>query len=57
MINKIDKNAIRRRKHIVTHPNGIHGVHVIHLGLRNQQERGNLSLDIEKCMDFDASLC
>ena len=29
-------------------------VYVVHLGLRNQQERGNLSFDIEKCMDFDA---
>ena len=37
--------------------NVIHGVHVVHLGFRNQQERGNLSLDIEKCMDLDAALC
>ena len=32
----------------------VHGLHVVHLGIRNQQERGNLSFDIEKCMDFDA---
>lgn len=36
---------------------GVHGLHVVHLALRNQQERGNLSFDIEKCMDFDAALC
>lgn len=32
-------------------------VYVVHLGLRNQQERGNLSFDIEKRMNFDAPLC
>ena len=32
-------------------------VYVVHLGLRNQQERGNLSFDIKKRMDCDAALC
>lgn len=35
----------------------VHGLHVVHLGIRNQQERGNLSFDIEKRMNFDAALC
>ena len=33
---------------------GVHGLHVVHLALRNQQERGNLSFDIKKRMNFDA---
>ena len=32
-------------------------VYVVHLGFRNQQERGNLSFDIKKRMNFDAALC
>lgn len=36
---------------------GVHGLHVVHLALRNQQERGNLSFDIKKRMDCDAALC
>ena len=32
-------------------------VYVVHLALRNQQERGNLSFDIKKRMDCDAALC
>ena len=35
----------------------VHGLHVVHLGFRNQQERGNLSFDIKKRMNFDAALC
>ena len=32
-------------------------VYVVHLALRNQHERGNLSFDIKKRMDCDAALC